>query len=202
MPLKPGRLGCLLAQTRRAPQNAAVALLRTAVITIGAAGLVILVAVALYLAPLWTGPSLPDGATRLQIVTEGPHLTFGCATALLAPVRIATSDDDLILVSLSSGEPIPVVWPSGFGAWRVGGRAVLAGPYGDVIGRDGDVLDRLGGGSGADDLFHVCPLGLSGQGGQPVWLLLALSFALSIVIVAVPRALWKRRRTPGRDQAR
>ncbi len=46
MPLKPGRLGCLLAQTRRAPQNAAVTLLRTAVITIGAASLVILVIVA------------------------------------------------------------------------------------------------------------------------------------------------------------
>jgi hypothetical protein len=53
-----------------------------------------------------------------------------------------------------------VVWPSGFAAWRVGGRSVVADPWGNVVGRDGDVLDSLGGGLGVDDAFLICPFGI------------------------------------------
>ena len=176
-------------------------LLRTVVITIIAAGLVILAAVALSLAPLWIGPALPAGAARLNIATQSPRLSFACHTALLAPVRVANSNEDLVLVSVASGERVPVVWPSGFAAWRIDGRAVLAGPYGDIIGREGDELDHLGGGLGADDVFQVCG-GFSGQIGLAPWFFLALSIALGIVIVAVPRALWTRRREPGTDKPR
>jgi hypothetical protein len=41
---------------------------------------------------------------------------------------------------------------------------VVAGPYGNVIGREGDVLEHLGGGLGADDVFHICGMGLVGTG--------------------------------------
>ena len=133
---------------------------RKALIAIAAAGVLVLGAVGLRVLPLFTGPALPAGATRLHISTESPHLTFGCTTALLAPVRVATSGDELILVSVDSGETVRVVWPSGFAAWRVGGRSVLADPWGSVVGRDGDVLDSLGGGSGVDDAFHICPFGI------------------------------------------
>src|SRR6185369_1267464 len=99
-------------------------------------------------------------ATRLHIATERPNINLGCATALLAPVRVATSGDELTLVSVESGSTIDVVWPSGFGAWRVGGTSVVADPWGSVVGREGDVLDSLGGGTGVDDAFHICPLGI------------------------------------------
>lgn len=119
-----------------------------------------LLAVVWRVLPIFTGPSLPAGATRLHIVTEHPNLTFGCAAALLSPVRVASSGDDLILASAESGEPIPVVWPAGFGAWSDAGRAVVADPWGSIVGRQGDVLDSLSGGLGVDDIFHICPFGI------------------------------------------
>jgi hypothetical protein len=169
-------------------------LLRTAFATLLAALLVVVAAIVVALAPLWTGPPLPAGATRLHIATaSGPG--FGCTAALLAPVRIAASDDDLIVIGVASGEPVPVVWPSGFAAWRIDGRAVLAGPYGNVIGREGDVLDDLGGGGGPDGLFHVCGFGAGFGGllGAPFFLV-GVSVALGAVLIVVPWTMVKRRR--------
>jgi hypothetical protein len=73
---------------------------------------------------------------------------------------VEASGDELVVVSVESGNPLKVVWPAGFAAWKVDGRSVLADSWGHVVGRDGDVLDSLGGGSGDDDAFHVCPLGI------------------------------------------
>ena len=137
---------------------------RKAIISIAAAGVLVLGAVGLRVLPLFTGPALPAGATRLHITTESPNLSGACAAALLAPVRVATSGDELILVSVASGDTVRVVWPSGFAAWRVGGRSVLVDPWGSVVGRDGDVLDSLGGGGGVDDAFRICPFGIVTQG--------------------------------------
>ena len=84
---------------------------------------------------------------------------MGCATALLAPATVATDGDDLVLVIVESGEVADVVWPAGFGAWRVDGSAVLADPWGGIVGREGDIVDGLGGGSGNDGAFYICPYG-------------------------------------------
>lgn len=121
---------------------------------------VVLAVVAIRLLPAFLGPALPAGATRLQIVTAGPNLTFGCAAALLAPVRVATSDDELILVSVELGRTVDVVWPGGFAAWRLNGRAEVSDPWGTVVGREGDLLDGLGGGEGNDGAFWICPFGI------------------------------------------
>lgn len=115
--------------------------------------------------PIFTGPAMPAGATRLAIATERPNLNLGCHTALLAPARVSTSGDALVLVTVDSGEIVNVVWPSGFGAWRAGGRAVLADPWSAIVGMDGDVLSGLGGGLGTDDLFHICPFGIPTRSG-------------------------------------
>ena len=133
---------------------------RKVLIAIIAAGVIVLGAVSARILPLFMGPALPGGATRLHISTESPNLSLGCAAALLVPVRVATSGDDLILVAVESGDTVRVVWPGGYAAWRLGGRAVVADPWGNVVGRDGDVLDSLGGGLGRDDAFHICPFGM------------------------------------------
>jgi hypothetical protein len=132
---------------------------RKVFIAVAVTGVIVLGAVGSRVLPLFTGPALPAGATRLHITTDRPNLSFGCGGALLSPARVATSGDELILISVESGDPIRVVWPSGFAAWRVDGRAVLADPWGSVVGREGDVLDSLGGGTG-DDAFDVCPYGI------------------------------------------
>jgi len=134
--------------------------LRRVLVGLGVFWAVVLAVVALRLLPAFLGPALPAGATRLQIATAGPNLTFGCAAALLAPVRVGTSDDELILVSVQLGRTVDVVWPAGFGAWRRDGRAEVSDPWGTIVGREGDLLDGLGGGEGVDGAFWICPFGL------------------------------------------
>jgi hypothetical protein len=128
----------------------------------GLAGIVVLLAAATFrLSPLWPGPGLPPGATRLHIATEPAHLvpTLGCPTAALAPARIATAGDELVVLSVDGNEPANVVWPSGWAAWRIDGHAQLVTRDGTIVGNEGDILPGFGGGSGVDDAFHVCVIG-------------------------------------------
>jgi hypothetical protein len=136
---------------------------RKVLLTVAGAGLLVVAVVVSRALPIVTGPALPAGAVRLHITTDSPSLSFGCAAALLSPGRLVTSGSELVLVSVETGDPMRVVWPSGFAAWQVDGRSVLADPWGSVVGRDGDLLDTLGGGVGTDDAFHICPFGIPTQ---------------------------------------
>lgn len=128
----------------------------------GIAVVVVLLAVGLArLSPMWPGPSLPAGATALTLATEPAHLlpTMSCPIALLLPARVAVAGDALVLVPEAGGDPIKVVWPTGWAAWRIDGRAELVSRDGNVVGREGDIISGFGGGLGTDDAFHVCVVG-------------------------------------------
>jgi len=123
--------------------------------------LLLLVVGLLRLSPMWPGPSLPPGATPLALATEPAHLvpTMGCRDAAIAPARVAVVDNALVLVPEAGGDPIKVVWPTGWVAWRLAGRAELVSRGGTVVGREGDIISGFGGGVGTDDAFHVCVSG-------------------------------------------
>lgn len=131
------------------------------VIVVGGLAVLGLGAATLRVSPLGPGPSLPPGATALTIETQPAQLvpTLGCRTARLLPVRLGTVGDALVVVSVETGDAVRVIWPSGWKAWRIDGAAVLVDYAGTVVGREGDVLDDLGGGLGDDGAFRVCIVG-------------------------------------------
>ena len=123
------------------------------------AAAVLLAGLVATLSPLWPGPATPDGATPLRLQTAASHLipNLDCPTAALAPAKIATDGDALILVarrncSLMACSPR-------WAAWRRDGKAELVDRNGDLIGREGDVIDAYGGGTGPDGRFYVCVVG-------------------------------------------
>ena len=126
----------------------------------------LLVAAAARFTPLWPGPALPAGATPMHIETASPHLMpiFDCPAGILPPVRVATFYDDLILTAVGTDDPVPVVWPSGWAAWRLDGKAELVSREGTVVAREGDVVDTFRGNVGTEmeigvRVFHVCVSG-------------------------------------------
>lgn len=122
---------------------------------------VVLVLGLLRASPAWPGPPLPPGATALVLATEPAHLapTLGCPMALLAPARLAVVGDELVLVPESGDDPLDVVWPAGWAAWRRAGVAELVSHDGTVIGREGETIQGFSGGNLTDGRFHVCVIG-------------------------------------------
>jgi hypothetical protein len=97
--------------------------------------------------------------TRLRLLTTAvAEPGQGCDNAAAAPVRIAREGDAMVFIDVASDEPARIIWPFGFAAWVEFGRAVLYARDGDIVGREGDVLDKIGGSPG-DDGFHVCQVG-------------------------------------------
>jgi hypothetical protein len=84
---------------------------------------------------------------------------MACPRALLAPARLAVESDTLVHVPEAGGDPIKVVWPAGWAAWRLDGQAQLVSRDGTIVGREGEVVSGFGGGTGTDDTFYVCEIG-------------------------------------------
>jgi hypothetical protein len=59
----------------------------------------------------------------------------GCPVAALLPVRIDLDGDQMLFVSVATGNRVSLVWPSGFAARLVNGVPELIASNGSVIGR-------------------------------------------------------------------
>ncbi len=100
----------------------------------------------------------PRGA-RLGLQTAPvQRASAGCDGGAATPVRIERDGDELVFVDVGSGQRQAMIWPFGFAAWQEFGRAVLYASDGTVVGREGDVLDNIGG-SGDAEGFRVCSVG-------------------------------------------
>ena len=100
-------------------------------------------------------PPLPSGAFSV------------CNQARAGPVRVARDGQMLVFTSLAGKTAADLIWPRGFTARLLDGRAELVARDGSVIARDGDVLDGMSGGIGATgNAFHICSV--AGKGYDPV----------------------------------
>ena len=100
----------------------------------------------LLLAPPQTA-ALPSGATPLALRTQPwvlwPPSGFGCPMATVTPARMDRDGTIVVFADEASGNRLPLVWPNGFSARLLDGRAELVRPDGSVLARDGDVISRL-----------------------------------------------------------
>jgi hypothetical protein len=87
-----------------------------------------------------------------------PGVAEVCNQALLEPLVVGRTGDWLTFTGATSGHAAAVVWPHGFTARIIDGKGALLDPSGAVIGREGDTLTDVGGGSSGDG-FAVCSIG-------------------------------------------
>jgi len=105
-----------------------------------------------------SGLPSPTAGTPLGLETYAPSGT--CLQAAVLPVVIAHEEGMMVFRSASSPDHlVPLTWPVGYSARLVDGVAELVARNGNVMGRQGDVLDDLGGGPDASGRFAVCSKG-------------------------------------------
>jgi len=116
------------------------------------------VSLALAFAIVLAGCATDLRGTRLTLQTDMTTAGGGCDLGALVPVRIERDGDTMVFVDRTD-QRISIFWPAGFAAWLEYGTAVLYARDGSVVGREGSVLDTIGGSQAADG-FHVCRVGV------------------------------------------
>ena len=82
--------------------------------------------------------------TPLAIETVGFQLGGGCAGVGLPSFRMERDGDALRFVDVGTAAPLRLVFPSGFAARLVDGRAILYAASGAVVAREGEVIEDAG----------------------------------------------------------
>ena len=119
--------------------------------------LVLAAALALSLAACGSDPA----GIRLGLQNDGFDAPpAGCQHAAAAPFRIERDGENMVFVEVGTEARRSIVWPFGFAAWLERGVAVLYASDGSVVGREGDVLENIGGAAIAGEGFHVCAVGV------------------------------------------
>ena len=98
--------------------------------------------------------AVPDGLS-LAIKTEpNPPTSNACMEAVLADAHVTHRGRELVTVS---GLGVEIVWPYGYTARLVDGKALVLDAGGNPVVREGETFDG-GGGFGADDAWHLCTI--------------------------------------------
>lgn len=102
---------------------------------------------------------LPADAVPLTLRTQPAKLwpfSFGCGMAALTPIRVERDGVAMVFADEASGNRVQVVWPNGYAARLMNGRAELVPPDGSVLARDGDVISGLASGAADNGDLLVC----------------------------------------------
>ena len=93
---------------------------------------------------------------RLAIET-GRHPPDACPGSEHLDVTMSRSGEAAVFEDAASSTRLEVVWPFGFAAWLIDGRAILFATDGNIVVREGDPAVSIGGARGGPSApFLVC----------------------------------------------
>lgn len=99
------------------------------------------------IAPTRTPAPLPSGATLLDLHTAPPQATvpvnWACPGDTIQPAKVVHQADAVVFILQTTGDRIDLVWPRGFSAWLLNGRAEVVAPSGRAVLREGDVFSDI-----------------------------------------------------------
>lgn len=108
----------------------------------------------------WGPAPLPPTASPLALRTQPwrlwPPSGFGCPMATLTPMRVERDEGSMVFADEATGTPMLVVWPNGYSARLMNGRAELVQPDGRVLARDGDVISNLASAAADNGDLLIC----------------------------------------------